>query len=285
MTLPPAVAEFVEAQGWGAVRGLSVLGGGCINHAMRLETQHGPPALVKFNPNAPSDLFRREAEGLAALRTASGGPRVPNLLGVGTGWIVLEFIQSAPAREGFSALLAEQLAALHQKTAAAFGFNSDNYLGSTPQSNRPTADGFQFFADCRLLPLGRRASDRSLIGADDMQGIESVCRRLPDLVPSQPASLLHGDLWAGNLMTGAQGEPVLIDPAAHYGWAEAELGMMHLFGGFEAQVFEDYAAGRSLVPGWRDRLDLYNLYHLLNHLLLFGASYLGQFRRALSRYR
>ena len=285
MTLPPAVTEFMEIQGWGAVRGLSTLGGGCISHAVRLETQHGPPVLVKHNPDAPSDLFRCEAEGLAALRTASGGPRVPNVLGVGQGWIVLEFIQSAPAREGFSALLAEQLASLHGRTSPTFGFNSDNYLGSTPQCNPLTADGFQFFTDYRLLPLGRQASAQGLISADDMQGIESVCHRLPDLVPSQPASLIHGDLWAGNLITGPQGEPVLIDPAAHYGWAEAELGMMHLFGGFEPQVFEDYAARRGLVPGWRDRLDLYNLYHLLNHALLFGAGYVAQFRRALARYR
>lgn len=285
MTLPPAVAEFVETHGWGAVRGLSALGGGCINLALRLETQHGPPALVKFDPDAPSDLFRCEAEGLSALQSASGGPRVPNVLGFGSGWIVLEFIHSAPAGEGFSALLAEQLASLHQKTAASFGFNTDNYIGTTPQCNPPTADGFQFFADYRLLLLVRRAADRGLIGIDDTQGIESVCRRLAGLVPPQPASLIHGDLWAGNLMTGPQGEPVLIDPAAHYGWAEAELGMMHLFGGFEAQVFEDYAARRGLLPGWRDRLDLYNLYHLLNHVLLFGAGYLGQFRHALSRYR
>ncbi|MCX6027508.1 MAG: fructosamine kinase family protein, partial [Chloroflexi bacterium] len=113
MTLPPAVAEFVETQGWGAVCSLSALGGGCINHALRVETQHGPPVLVKFNPNAPSDLFPCEAQGLEALRTAPGGPRVPHVLGVGTGWIVLEFIHSASAREGFSALLAEQLARLH----------------------------------------------------------------------------------------------------------------------------------------------------------------------------
>jgi fructosamine-3-kinase len=285
MTLPPAIAEFVEIQGWGAVRGSSPLGGGCINHTLRLETQHGPRVLVKFNLLAPSDLFHCEAEGLAALRTAPGGPRVPNVLGVGEGWIVLEYVESAAPRKEFSALLAGQLASLHQRTATSFGFESDNYLGSTPQRNPPTADGFQFFADSRLRPLARLAADRRLIGNDDVHSIESVCHRLPELVPAQPASLLHGDLWAGNLMSGPQGEPVLIDPATHYGWAEAELGMMHLFGGFEPQVFEEYAARRNLQPGWRERLDLYNLYHLLNHVLLFGAGYLAQFRHTLSRYR
>jgi len=117
-----------------------------------------------------------------------------------------------------------------------------------------------------------------------MRSVEVICHRLPDLVPPQPASLIHGDLWGGNMMTGPLGEPVLIDPAAHYGWAEAELGMMHLFGGFDARVFEEYAARRTLAPGWRNRLDLYNIYHLLNHVNLFGAGYVEQLRRALSRY-
>lgn len=285
MTLPPAIAEFAEAQGWGEVRRTTPLGGGCINHALRVETQRGPRVLVKFNRQTPPDFFRCEAEGLAALHAARGAPRVPHVLGVGEGWIVLEFLESAPPRSGFSALLAEQLASLHQKTADTFGFGHDNYLGRTPQSNRRTADGFQFFAESRLRPLARQAADRRLIGSEDVNGIESVSRRLPELIPAQPPSLLHGDLWAGNLMSGPQGEPVLIDPATHYGWAEAELGMMQLFGGFEPQVFADYAVRRSLPPGWRERLDLYNLYHLLNHVLLFGAGYLAHFRQVLSRYR
>jgi protein-ribulosamine 3-kinase len=284
MNLLPAIAAFIATQGWGEVVRVTPVGGGCINQAARLETRAGPPALVKFNREGPADMFLREAEGLRVLGQAPGAPHVPRVLGVGTRWILLEYILSAPRQPGFDAALAGQLAALHNVTASTFGFDCDNYIGSTPQSNRQMRDGHQFFAEQRLQPQARMALEQGLIGSRDAQSIEAICRRLPDLVPPQPASLVHGDLWGGNMMTGPLGEPVLIDPAAHYGWAETELGMMQLFGGFDARVFEAYAARRALAPGWRDRLDLYNIYHLLNHVNLFGAGYVEQLRRALSRY-
>ena len=104
------------------------------------------------------------------------------------------------------------------------------------------------------------------------------------MVPPQPASLIHGDLWSGNVIPGPEGWACLIDPACHYGWAEAELGMTQLFGGFDAEFYAAYADSRPLASGWRDRLPVYNLYHLLNHLNLFGGSYLASVRRVLDRF-
>jgi len=118
----------------------------------------------------------------------------------------------------------------------------------------------------------------------DLAQVDSIIRRLPELVPAQPASLLHGDLWSGNVTSGSSGEPALIDPAAHYGWAEAELGMTVLFGGFPPGFYAAYQDARPLPNGWRDRLTLYNLYHLLNHLNLFGAIYLDQVRFVIQRF-
>jgi fructosamine-3-kinase len=284
MILPAGLPEFLSQHGWGDLREVTPVGGGCINHAARLATQRGPAALLKFNPEAPPDMFTRESEGLAALADAPGAPRVPKVLGVGSDWILLEYLDSAHRQDDFDRVFAIQLAAMHEVTSDSFGFERDNYIGSTPQVNTWTKDGHQFFAERRLLPQVRLAQGRGLLGQAEVQSVDALCRRLKEIVPDQPASLIHGDLWAGNLMSGPRGEPVLIDPATHFGWGEAELGMMRLFGGFAERVFETYAERRALAPGWRDRLDLYNLYHLLNHLNLFGPGYLDQVRHTLARY-
>ncbi len=145
-------------------------------------------------------------------------------------------------------------------------------------------DGYAFFAEQRLIYQARLAFDSRLLDERETRRVAALAQRLPELIPEQPASLIHGDLWSGNAVTDSAGGPALIDPAAHYGWAEAELGMTSLFGGFPSRFYEAYDQDRSLQPGWRERLPLYNLYHLLNHLNLFGAGYLGQVRSILSRY-
>ena len=111
-----------------------------------------------------------------------------------------------------------------------------------------------------------------------------MIERLPDLIPEQPASLIHGDLWSGNVIVGPQAEPVLVDPAAHFGWAEAELAMTILFGRFERAAYHAYEQVRALAPGYMQRAAIYNLYHLLNHLNLFGIGYLGRVQAVLKRY-
>jgi hypothetical protein len=217
MTLPPAVAEFLEIQGWGQVRGLNALGGGCINHALRLETQHGPPALVKFNPNAPSDLFCREAEGLAALRTAAGGPRVPNVLGVGQGWVVLEFIKAQP-HEG-SRVTRGTIGFAPPEDRSLIRFKTDNYLGSTPQNNR-SADGLS--SSRTAAAIGLRPPLR-LIAQTTYRG-----RRVPSFAAGAPTtSLIHA-------VVGRQSDNRAATGRCHDGGplrlGRGRLGMMHLFG-------------------------------------------------------
>ncbi len=134
-------------------------------------------------------------------------------------------------------------------------------------------DGHAFFGEQRLLYQGCLALERGLLSAGEMLRLEQLVNRLPELIPLQPASLIHGDLWSGNALSGPGGEPALIDPAAHYGWAEAELAMTALFGGFPGEFYRAYQEAASLEPGWRERFQIYNLYHLLNHLNLFGRGY------------
>ncbi|MCC6192374.1 MAG: fructosamine kinase family protein [Anaerolineales bacterium] len=281
--VPAAVARFIAAQGWGAAAAEPV-GGGCINAGHVVSTTRGPTLFLKLNASAPPDMFVREAEGLAALGAAKDGPRVPAPLLTGADFLLLEYLPAARPAPRWSAALGERLAALHAVTGRAFGFDHDNYIGSTPQSNRWTPDGWEFFAEQRLRFQARLAVDRGLLTNPALRRIERLAQRLRELVPEQPASLIHGDLWGGNIVSGPDGLGCLIDPAAHFGWAEADLAMTTLFGRLPEAFYSAYAAARPLAPGWEERFDLYNLYHLLNHLNLFGRGYAGAVEEAARRF-
>lgn len=281
--VPQQVAAWLQAQGYGEVARVAPVGGGCINNGARLATASGHTFFLKTNSSAPPDMFAREAEGLEALRVPDG-PRVPRPYLWGRDFLLLEDLAPASRRPDFWETLGRQLAALHRHTNPRFGFAHDNYIGSTPQPNPWTEDGYAFFAEHRLLFQARLAHRRGLLSQEDVRRVERLAARLPDLVPPQPASLLHGDLWSGNVIPDEHGQPALIDPATHYGWAEAELGMTQLFGGFPEAFYRAYEEVRPLTPGWRERFPIYNLYHLLNHLNLFGESYYGSVRQVLRRY-
>ncbi len=283
MKAPPEVQSWLEAQGLGPVVSLEPVAGGCIHNGARLGVQQGDTFFLKQNAAVPADLFPKEAHGLEAL-AVPGGPRLPRPLLVGANFLLLEDLQPGPRRAGYWEALGEQLAVLHATVSDTFGFEHDNYLGSTPQPNPKLVDGHAFFAEHRLRFQGRLALDQGLLEPDDFDCLERILERLPGLIPAQPASLLHGDLWSGNVSSGPTGAPAIIDPAAHYGWAEAELGMTALFGGFPEPFYASYEASAELAPGWRSRLSLYNLYHLLNHLNLFGRSYLSQVQSTLRRW-
>lgn len=283
MNLPAPVARWLDENQRGSATRLTPVSGGCINNGARLETDSGASFFLKQNAAAPPAMFEREAEGLRAIRVADG-PLVPQPLLVGRDFLLLEDLRPAPRRPGYWEALGQQLAVLHQHTSPEFGFDHDNFLGSTPQPNPRTGDGYRFFAEHRLGYQARLAGQSGLLGEADVRRIDSIAERLPELVPEQTASLIHGDLWSGNATAGPTGQPALIDPAAHYGWPEAELGMTALFGGFSAAFYDAYAAAHPLEPGWRDRLPLYNLYHLLNHLNLFGRGYLGQVQQVIRRF-
>ena len=212
------------------------------------------------------------------------GPRVPVPYLAGAEFLLLEDLDPAVPSNDYWENFGRQLAALHSHIGQNFGFEDDNFIGSTPQPNPWTANGHEFFAEHRLGYQAELALQQGLINREDFRAVLAVAADLPQLVPEQPASLIHGDLWSGNAVTGSTGEPALIDPAAYYGWAEAELGMTNLFGGFPEKFYRSYEEARSLDGGWRGRLPIYNLYHLLNHVNLFGAGYLGQVRSILQRF-
>ena len=281
--IPQAVSDWLQSNGFGQVASSRGLDGGCINNGARLYTASGKSFFLKTNPNLPPDAFDREAEGLKALRTADG-PRLPQALLAGRSFLLLEDLNPGPKKADFWTTFGQELAALHNHTSPRFGFSSDNYLGSTLQPNPWMEDGYAFFAEHRLGHQARLAQSNQLLDRAELRKVERLGDRLPELVPYQPASLLHGDLWSGNVISDQEGRPAIIDPAAHYGWAEAELGMTALFGGFPEMFYSAYQEVRPLAPGWRERLDIYNLYQLLNHLNLFGASYYSDVTAILHRY-
>jgi fructosamine-3-kinase len=176
------------------------------------------------------------------------------------------------------------MAALHNHTHPRFGFEADNYIGSTPQPNGWLDDGFDFYARRRLVFQAEMAGRRGLLQHGEVEQVAGIAARLQELIPEQPASILHGDLWSGNSTSDANGQPAIIDPAAYYGWAEADLAMMVLFGSPGGDFWQAYNEVRPLPNGWRQRFSLYNLYHLLNHLNLFGRGYYSQVMSSVRRF-
>jgi fructosamine-3-kinase len=281
--IPSPVESFLIENHHGPVTDASPIGGGCISNGKILTTQSGASFFLKTNANTPADMFAREAEGLKALRVLDG-PTLPEVHLHGRDFILLENLSPAPKKKDYWPDFGRKLAALHLHTSPRFGFEHDNYIGSTKQPNPWTEDGYTFYAEHRLLFQAQMAQDRGLLGKKDLDEVENIVNKLPNLVPDQPATLLHGDLWSGNALSDSTGAPAIIDPAAHYGWAEAELAMTALFGSFPAAFYRAYEEIRPLASGYQARFPIYNLYHLLNHLNIFGRGYLGQVQATLRRF-
>jgi fructosamine-3-kinase len=245
----------------------------------------GRAVFVKRRADVPDDFFTAEARGLDALRR-SQTLRVPQVFAVARSGIVLEDLGTGRASAAAWENGGRALARLHTVAGPArFGFEADGYCGDSALDNTWEDDGFDFFAARRLLPQARRAGDAGLLAAADVRGVEALATRLPQLLPAAAAVLIHGDLWTGNLHACADGELALIDAAAvHRGWAECDLAMLTLFGEPPPEFFAAYEAETRIGSAWRKRAPLLNLYHLLNHLNLFGTGYIGAVRSVLRAY-
>lgn len=276
--------------GSAAVASTRPVGGGCIANGRRVTLADGRSFFVKQGASLAPDAFAAEARGLEAL-ASDAGPRVPSVeayyAGESDGFIVLEWIEQGEAGPGFAVSFARALAALHgERRVDRFGFDGDNYIGSTPQPNGWMDSWHEFFRERRIGFQTRLARERGLLDDDDVRAIDAVLGRLESLLPApEYPSVLHGDLWGGNYLADSAGEAVLIDPATYYGHREADLAMTELFGGFPPRFRDAYQEAWPLDPGYRERVDLYNLYHLLNHANIFGGGYVSSVRSVVSRYR
>lgn len=277
--------------------------GGDINKAYKLQLSDNSLLFMKTNEIRPLSFFAAEAVSLNAI-ASSGVIRTPKVLAIGSdnskgkifNFLLLMYINSAPKAKNYWEDFAINLAALHQaktdnfvnsnnsdETTAHFGFLENNFIGLTPQINRPTKSWVTFFRDCRLAPQFKLAS--SYFSLEEHKKIEKLLTNLESyLVEPEKPSLLHGDLWSGNVICDENGKAMLIDPACYVGHHEVDLAMTKLFGGFPNKFYKAYQEAFKLQPGFEARQDLYNLYHLLNHLNLFGASYLADVKAVIKKY-
>lgn len=277
------VDAWLNENNFGSVVRRENVGVGCINNSARLHLDRGNSIFLKENANAPEHMFRAEAIGLQAL-AASKAIKIPQVIHVENDFLLIEDLGLGSTTKTYWEALGEGLAELHRKPVNQFGFNVDNYCGSTPQENTLSNDGFEFFANYRILKLASSAFHKNLMDRQDLTALETIAANLSHWIPEQDPILIHGDLWSGNIHCCENGEPALIDPATYWGWAEAELAMTDLFGGFSNGFYESYESNSKIAKDWRERVPLYNLYHLLNHLLLFGSSYLSPIRNICKRF-
>jgi len=253
------------------------VGGGCINNSVRISTSVGD-FFLKWNASAPTDMFMKEAIGLNEMSLAGSSLIIPKVIWSKEsddfpGLLLMEYLQPSGNSSAFDERLGRGIAQLHRKTASAFGFHNSNYCGTTLQDNTWTESWPKFFAQRRIWSLVQQIKTTRGMSSEELRNYEKLVNRIPLILShSTQSSLIHGDLWSGNYMYTANG-PALIDPACYYADREMELGMMKLFGGFSSTVWGAYQEEFPLPQGWKERNRLYQLYHVLNHYLLFGVSY------------
>lgn len=277
------------------ISGRQPIYGGDINQSYHLTLSNGSSVFMKSNDIENYAYFEKETEGLEALRSLHtiGVPK-PLAAGVDDAdqmsFLLMEYLAPAQRRKDYGETLGHELALMHRHSTKemvdvypGYGFYTDNYIGVTPQLNTPKAGWIDFFRDCRLVPQLRMAEKRLDSGTIKKCGV--LLDHLDQFLEEPPfPSLLHGDLWSGNVICGSDGKAWILDPAVYVGSFEAEIAMTELFGGYPDSFYDAYQEINRIEPEYEDRRDLYNLYHMLNHLNLFGSSYLSEVRRIVRKY-
>lgn len=267
------------------------VGGGSINRSYEINAVGGAAYFLKTNHASTVEMFEAEQAGLRELAGANA-IRVPAVVTVAVAgdnaFLLMERLQLCAATGAAGARLGTLLAGQHRHIASEYGWSRDNTIGSTKQWNGPLADWIEFYRERRLRYQLNLAADNgfdSAGGRSIRERGDELLRRLPDFFTAYrpEPSLLHGDLWGGNWGAVAADEPVIFDPAVYYGDREADIAMTRLFGGFGREFYDAYDAAWPLDAGFDRRCDLYNLYHVLNHLNLFGGGYLRQVSDMLDR--
>ena len=246
---------------------------------------------LKTNAHPPDGFFQAEAKGLGLLRQAKGGPRIPKPLGLEPGsdprFFLMEYVEESSPTGDFDVKFAQTLASMHRHTSATHGLDHDNFIGSTVQKNIQETDGLKFFRDQRLRFQQELARNSGKLPAPLDKRLDKLCAKLESLMDTsgEKPALLHGDLWSGNYFQAKSDQrPCIFDPAVYYGLRESDLAMTQLFGSLPGTFYRAYHEAFPLNPGYEERRDIYNLYHMLNHLNLFGGSYLSSVEAIVNRF-
>lgn len=292
MEIPGEVKKHIEAflsekeEGF-QIKNFKPASGGCINNGGTLESSAGNYFIKWNDAKRFPGMFKAEAKGLKLLRKPNV-IKVPEVKHYGDGekfsWILMENINSTARNNNYWVNFGERVAALHKNTQEKYGLEYHNYIGSLPQKNKPLDNWVEFMISQRLEPMVKLAVDSGRADEKLHHNFEKLYGKLRGLLVSEPPSLLHGDLWSGNIMSDENGDPCIIDPAVYFGNREIELAFTTLFGGFDQEFYDSYQNVWPLEDGYQGRFDLYNLYPLLVHVNLFGGGYLSQLRQILSRF-
>jgi len=272
-----------------AVDSVVPVGGGCIAQTFGIEAG-GKRYFVKTGSDDFAPLFDAEAAGLQLLSSADTSLRIPTVVAqsapdASESLLVLEWLEAGSMDDRSYAALGRGLAELHRMTSAAFGLERDNYIGSTPQTNRVGESWLEFFVQSRLDVQARLARDGGRWRSTWDAPMRNLRGHLDQILPTSPeVSLVHGDLWSGNVLALHGGGAALVDPAVYYAHREVDIAMTELFGRFGDAFYEAYEESWPLHRGYDERRTVYNLYHLLNHLNLFGGGYAASVDAALKRY-
>lgn len=273
-SLQERIEELIDSK----ITAANTVSGGSINRAAKIETDDKNTYFLKWNGSAPDDMFPKEKRGLELLASSDSGLKVPDVISSGTdsdgiNFLLIEFIQEGSPHKNSAENFGRRLAKLHKNRAGNYGLDYDNYIGRLVQKNSRHDEWIDFFIEQRLAPQLKQAIDQGKLPVAVSKNFQRLYDKLPELLPEEPASLLHGDLWGGNYFFDGEGEPVIYDPAVYYGNREIELAFTHLFGGFTADFYSAYNQSFPLQPNFEERKDIYNLYPLLVHTNMFGGSY------------
>ncbi|MEN8137148.1 MAG: fructosamine kinase family protein [Bacteroidota bacterium] len=265
---------------------ITPLSGGDINDAYKIETTDNVYALKVNNKSAFPGMFEKEKRGLEAI--SKSGARVPEVIltyiDAEYQYLLMEFIEEGFSNMDFWEKFAIGLARIHKTAGTQFGLDYDNYIGSLHQDNSQKSTWESFFIENRLIPLVKSAFNYGTLQKKHLQYFENFYKKVSEIVPQEKASLLHGDLWGGNLMKGKGSTPVFIDPAIYYGHREMDIAMTQMFGGFNNNYFGYYNEVFPMAPGWEGRIEIHNLYPNLVHLNLFGSGYLKSIENVINRF-
>ena len=277
MTLSTTIRNKIEEKSGTKIKSVSSVSGGCISSAYRITDENGNNYFLKCNPS-PKDLFIKESNGLTELKKADL-IRVPEVIDSNEEFLLTEFIASGSRSKNFFENFGRSFAQLHKYTGKKFGFYENNYIGSNPQLNIPIKseenDWVAFYFNKRILFQFKLAEKNGYAKKELIEGISFLEKNIHKIIGDslEPPSLLHGDLWGGNYIIDENGNACLVDPAVYYGNREADLAMTKLFGSFSNEFYISYNDSYPLKEGYEYRENLYKLYHVLNHLNIFGTSY------------
>jgi fructosamine-3-kinase len=252
--------------------------GGDISQTYIIHTDKGK-FFVKLNAALfGHDFFEKEARGLATLANA-GTLKVPRPLFDGKFhqqiYVAMEYLDRSEPSADFWEDFGRSLAGIHQHTRPEYGLDYNNYIGKLHQLNNPCHTWHEFYASQRIMPLVYRAEKNKMITTETVHLAESLCAKFSSLMPEEKPALLHGDLWKGNFLVFKTGKAAIFDPSISYGHREFDIAITRLFGGFDEKFYQGYQEAYPLQPGHESRQDLFQLYHLLAHLCLFGGQYHG----------